>query len=205
MSTFLQDTDEYDEEHALLGFENATIASHGAPRRSLSAARSPRSKRYVICKNTPRGQLMPSLGKTILTMQATGNRRFWCLNGQLKRTGRGYLYGQNQAILKSRDGQWIGHFEGRLKDGWPQFSLINKLTGVRRVVVAEVKAKAERKPLSKGSLPWDRRKAVLNSGPSPKISWVLRLNTTGGLLPTSCVGNSTVNVPFKAVYQFVAC
>ena len=173
--------------------------------RSLLAARSSVTKPYVVCKNTPKGQLTPRAGKTVLTIQATGNRRFWCLNGALKRNGKGYLYGQNQAMLKSKDGQWIGHMEGRLKDGLPQFSMINKKTGVRRVIVAEVKPKATRESLHKGSLPWDRRKAVVSVGPSPKISWVLRLYTNGGVVPTSCNGNSTVNIPFTATYQFVAC
>ena len=157
------------------------------------------------CKNTPKGQLYPKGGRTIITLEGKGERLFWCNGGQLELNGKGNLHGDGTAKLVSTDGVWTGSLLYRLSDGLPQWTIFNSKTGSKRVIIAKAKPDARQDPDNNDPLTWDRRMVVKSSGPKPAITWVVRTNTTSGDLPTKCKGDIDEIVPFTAVYEMIAC
>lgn len=175
------------------------------PPRSPPVAPSPPLIDSTQCKKTPKNQLVPKGGRTLLIVKGIGARTFWCNNSTLELTGDGRLHGDGKAKLKSTDGQWTGNLLFRTSDGLPQWSLKNKETKKAWVVVANAKPEARQDAPNGDPLTWDRRKVVKSDGPRPQVWWVVRTNTTSGDLPTKCKGDRDEIVPFTAVYEFIAC
>jgi len=119
--------------------------------------------------------------------------------------GKGKVHGEGTAKLKSTDGEWTGNFLFRRSDGLPQWTIKNKKTGSKRVIIAKASPDARRKAPNNASITWSRRKVTKSSGPGPKITWVVRTNTTSKPKPTKCKGDIDLFEPFTATYELVAC
>lgn len=148
---------------------------------------------------------MPQGGRVVITLKGKGHRTFWCNGGELEYAGNGNLHGDSIAKLVSTDGAWTGEFHYRLADGLPQWTIMNKKSGTKRIIVAEEAPKARKDAPNGAPLTWDRRKVISSQGPPPKVSWVVRTNTTSGKLPKTCHNDLDVIVPFTAVYDFIVC
>jgi hypothetical protein len=171
--------------------------------------------------------LVPPGAVALYSVKAKGRRHFWCNGGVLETTSKGKIHGQAYGKFKSADGRYVGDSsyldywkavgdqKGVVWDGQGFWNITDTKTGKQQLVVTNQAPAARYDGNGKyEDLDWNLRKVVyhgtsrgtaVDPARETPILFVARTDTTTKKKPTSCRGDTDIDVPFTAVYTFYSC
>jgi hypothetical protein len=161
---------------AAVGVGAATVPAGAAPDTSVQNASDQ--------SGVPEPIRVPAGNRRIAVMQGRGVQTYQCTNGAF-----GFL--QPDAILRHQGRAQVLHSRG------PVWTSVDDGSSVTAAAQAS-------SPVA-NAVPEVLLKSTGNRGPGlfAEVTFVQRLNTTGGLSPTgSCVDGTTASIPYTADYAF---